>query len=578
MAYKRFSEEERKKYREEQIEDVAHRMNNYINDMKSTDKFKDFLNTTSKFHNYSMRNIVLIAQQKPDSTLVAGYNSWKNNFERQVQKGAQSIKIIAPIIKKKEHDKLDKQGNVQRDNQGNPQKEVKPTIVGYRTHNVFDISETKGKEVITARDLVHDNLSNSNDYKDLYNEFKSTIVKNNNLNVEERNRSEDSILRDGANGYFSPQADLIVINKDESFDMKFRTLIHEYAHYKLEHGDNSLGLDTGTKELQAESCAYIVADYYNLDTSDYSIGYNATWTAKEQDVLIQYLSDIKDFASNTIEEINSMPNFEQFITKEQSQKLAKEEENNLTKMIDSNLKNGFDKISIIEGNLITDHEMNKTDNGYENEHFKVQFDYNGYDTKNLVDKCNVTVTNKTNDNLIAFKFKQTYNLNNLNNTSQVLVTDLKTDKIYTHNRDYEGNVKDKDFKGLSDEDQLVNFEKYIEKSINDNGILGTQSQLLVDVKRMGFKLEENNESERKEIRLLFKKNYDVVSDNPFKNQKEFIEMNVLTDSNNNHHATFKMENRKGIVIKTAEESDENFYENAEIFSNKLKEKISQIEI
>ena len=578
MAYKRFSEEERKKYREQQIEDVAHKMNSYINEMKNTDKFKDFLNTTSKFHNYSMRNIVLIAQQKPDSTLVAGYNSWKNNFERQVQKGAQSIKIIAPIIKKREHDKLDKKGNVERDNKGNPKVEIKPTIVGYRTHNVFDISETKGKDVITARDLVHDNLSKSNDYKDLYIEFKSTIANNNNLNVEERNRSEDNILRGGANGYFSPQANLIVINKDESFDMKFRTLIHEYAHYKLEHGDNTLGLDRGTKELQAESCAYIVTDYYNLDTSEYSIGYNATWTAKEQDVLIQYLSEIKDFASNTIEEINSMPNFEQFITKEQSQKLAKEEEDNLIKMIDSNLKNGFDKMSIIQGNLQTEHNMKKVINGFENENFKVQIDYKGYDTKNIVDKCNVSIINKTTDDNIDFKFKQTYNLNNLNNTSQILVTDLKTDKTYTHNRDYEGNVKGKNFKGLSDEDQLVNFEKYIDKSIQDNGIVGTQSRLLVDVHRMGFKLEEDINSERNELRLLFKKNDNLTTENPFNNQKEFIEMNILTDSNNNHHATFKMENRKGIIIKTAEESDELFNNNALEFKNDLLNKVSQMEM
>lgn len=578
MAYKRFSEEERKKYREQKIDDAAHRMNEYINDMKSTDKFKEFLNTTSKFHNYSMRNIVLIAQQKPDSTLVAGYNSWKNNFERQVQKGAQSIKIIAPVIKKKEHDKLDKEGKVERDNQGNPKKEIKPTIVGYRTHNVFDISETKGKEIITARDLIQDNLNSSNDYKDLYNEFKTTIGKNNNLQIEEKNSTEDSILSEGANGYFSPNKDLIVINKDESFDMKFRTLIHEYAHFKLEHGDNSLGLDTGTKELQAESCAYIVADYYNLDTSDYSIGYNATWTATEQDVLIQYLSDIKDFASNTIEEINSMPNFEQFITKEQSENLAKEEEKSLTKMIDINLKNGFDKVPIIQGNLVTDHNMSKNGNNFENDYFKVDFDYKGYDTKNIIDKCNVTVTNKTNDNNIDFNFKQTYNLNNLNNTSQVLVTDLKTDKTYFHERDYEGNVKGNDFKGLSDEDQLVYFDKYIDKNIEEKGILGTQVTLISDVHKMGFKLENDNESDRQEIKLLFKKNDDIDNKNPFKNQKEFMEINILTDSNNNHHASFKMENRKGIINKSAVESDDIFNENANRFNEKLTEKKQQMEI
>lgn len=69
--------------------------------------------------------------------------------------------------------------------------------------------------------------------------------------------------------------------------------------------------------------------------------------------------------------------------------------------------------------------MNKINDGFENKHFKVKIDYNGYDTNNIFDKCNVLITNKTNDNLIAFKFKQTYNLNNLNNTSLVLVTGFK---------------------------------------------------------------------------------------------------------------------------------------------------------
>lgn len=80
--------------------------------------------------------------------------------------------------------------------------------------------------------------------------------------------------------------------------------------------------------------------------------------------------------------------------------------------------------------------------------------------------------------------------------------------------------------------------------------------------------------ERNEIRLVFEKIINEKSDNPFNNHKKFIEMNVLIDSNSNHHATFKMENRKGIVIKTAEESDELFNNNAIDFQNKLMEKIT----
>lgn len=411
MAYKRFSEEERKNYREKQIEEAANRMNNYINEMQDTDKFKDFLKTTSKFHNYSMRNIVLISQQNPEATYVSGYNNWKNNFDRQVQKGAQGIKILAPIVKKLDHDVLDPNGKVIRDDDGKPVKEKRPTIVGYKTQNVFDISDTKGKPLTTARDLVQDKLSKSNDYKNLYEEFRDTLNQKDNITVQEKTADNDEILEKGANGYYSPTQDLIVIDNNQSFDNKFRVLIHEYAHFKLDHGKSNLELSRGEKELQAESSAFIVADYYNLDTSDYSVGYSATWNRDDKDTIIQYLNEIKSFASETIEEINTMPNFERVITQEQLKGLSKEEENDLTKMIDRNLKNGFDKMPIIEGNLQSDFKMNKAENGYENDKFKVNIEYKGFNTKNDTDRCKVTVTNKIDDEVTAFNFKQNYNLN-----------------------------------------------------------------------------------------------------------------------------------------------------------------------
>src|SRR5699024_4896959 len=203
MTYKNFSEEEKRKYRKQQLEDIAGRMNKYISEMKDTNKFKEFLNTTSKFHNYSLRNIVLIAQQKPESTYLASYNSWNNKLGRQIKKGAKAIKIVSTITNKKEKN---------------------PKVIDYRTQNVFDISDTKSKDLVTARDLIHENLNNSNDYKHLYNEFKNTISNYNDLEIKYNK-----------------------ITNDHNYDEAFRDLIHNYTEYKLENEYSNLQLDNQTK-------------------------------------------------------------------------------------------------------------------------------------------------------------------------------------------------------------------------------------------------------------------------------------------------------------------------------------------
>ena len=534
MTYKKFSEEEKRRYRKQQLEDVAGRMNKYISEMKDTNKFKEFLNTTSKFHNYSLRNIVLIAQQKPESTYLASYNSWNNKLGRQIKKGAKAIKIVSTITNKKEKN---------------------PKVIDYRTQNVFDISDTKGKDLVTARDLIHENLNNSNDYKHLYNEFKNTISNYNDLEIKYNK-----------------------ITNDHNYDEAFRDLIHNYTEYKLENEYSNLQLDNQTKILQKESCNYIISDYYNLDISKYSLDYNSISSFEDKEFIIQYLKDIKDCTSNTIEEINSMTEFERFITSKQYQNITQEEEKSLTKMIDRNLKNGFDKMPIIEGILLEEYDMKKTETGFENEYFEIDIEYNGFDTKNVVDRCDVSIFNKLTTSKTSLNYKQTYSLNNLNNTCQIQITDINNDKIYSYNRDYDGNIKGQNFKDLSDEDQLIKFEKYIEKNIRKNGILGTQSRLLVDIKRMGFEMKTDiSESDENEIKLIFNK-LNKNENNPFKEKKEVIEISVLKDINNNHHATFKMENKNGIVIKTSEESDEVFHQKADLFKKSLLEKKSQMEI
>ena len=80
----------------EKVKEITDKLEAGIKELMDSDKFKEYLKCLSKFHNYSLGNTILIALQKPDATLVAGYTAWKNQFGRQVQKGEQGIRILAP--------------------------------------------------------------------------------------------------------------------------------------------------------------------------------------------------------------------------------------------------------------------------------------------------------------------------------------------------------------------------------------------------------------------------------------------------------------------------------------------------
>ena len=85
-----------KEEKKDALQEILERLEQGVKDFYKGDKFQSYLNTLSKFHNYSLNNTLLIAMQKPEASLVAGYNAWKNNFNRQVQKGEKAIKILAP--------------------------------------------------------------------------------------------------------------------------------------------------------------------------------------------------------------------------------------------------------------------------------------------------------------------------------------------------------------------------------------------------------------------------------------------------------------------------------------------------
>lgn len=560
-------------YKQKKIDSIIEDLNNKLEEFRNNDEtYKQFLDTTSKFHNYSINNVLLIASQRPDATAVAGYKSWKNKFDRQVQKGAKGINIIAPVVKKKDVEIKDNDGNVIRDINGNPKTERKPVISGYRAHNVFDVADTKGKPLITAKDLIKSEFENSDDYKNLYNEFKDYLNEKTDISVEEKHFLDDPTLSEGAHGYFSHTNNNIVISDDKSYDMKFKTLIHEYAHSQLHDPENEQS--KSLKELEAESSAYIVANYYGLDTSDFSLGYISGWANDLSDEQIKdHVKSVHEFSQNTIEEINSLPEFSRYIDNTLQSKMNNDLYSDINNMIDRNLKNGFDKVTIIQGNLENKFNLEKTDeNVYENKNFKITFDYNGYDTNNVEDTCKINLKNKMDNSLDKeFNYTQTYNRNEINHTSTIFVRDNNAtdDKVYKHNRDLDGSINQSDEK-LSHSDEIVQFEKFVNSSVEDKGILNTMAQFVQNGYDMGYDLNLNDNENTNETYI----NMSKTEKNGF---KSVLSSKIEHDQNENIYVDFKIKNPAGIKNLNFTESSEEFNKH-NLETNQTQEKQEEMDM
>lgn len=255
--------------------------------LTDSDRFKQYLNTLAKFHHYSARNIDLIYAQNPQATQVAGFKQWQTAFNRTVNRGEKAIRIAAPIIKK-----------LTPEDQKRFDTTEEKAIVGYRYIPVFDISQTSGEPVLSAKDFVKENLVDHKNVTNLYNELKDYLNNNTDIKVSEKSLSELG----GAKGYFQPNTNEIVIGGDEPDNaLKLKTLYHEYAHSQL-HGLKSAFKDRprAYQETQAEAVAYVAMQNIGVDTSNYSLGYVATW-AKDKAVIHSALSEIQQVSNKVIE-------------------------------------------------------------------------------------------------------------------------------------------------------------------------------------------------------------------------------------------------------------------------------------
>ena len=287
----------------EKLKEITDRLEQGITELFESERYREYLRVMSKFHNYSINNTLLIAMQKPDASLVAGFSAWKNNFGRNVMKGQKGIKIIAPspYKVKQEMKKIDphtQQPIIGKD--GKPVTEEKEiTIPAYKVVSVFDVSQTEGKEL---PDIAVDELTGD---VERYRDFFAALEKTSPVPIGFEQ------IPGSSHGYYHLEDKRIAIQEGMSELQTLKTAIHEIAHAKLHdidlnapENEQQPRVDKRTREVEAESVAYTVCQHYGLDTSDYSFGYVAGWSSGRE--LSELKSSLETIRSAAAEIINSI--------------------------------------------------------------------------------------------------------------------------------------------------------------------------------------------------------------------------------------------------------------------------------
>ena len=266
----------------ERLKEITDSIETGINELFESDRYMQYLRTMSRFHSYSLNNTLLIAMQKPDATLVAGFNKWRDQFSRHVKKGERGIKIIAPTPykMKKEQEKvdpvthapmLDEHGKVQTE-------EVEIKIPMFKVVSVFDLSQTEGEPLpALAADLTGDVSQ--------YKIFMEALKRSSPVPIAFEH------MEAGKDVYFSSREQRIALREGMSEVRTVSAAIHEIAHSKLHNYEKEkqavkedeaapppIPKDRRTEDVEALSFAFAVCTYYGIKTDDYSFGYIASWS------------------------------------------------------------------------------------------------------------------------------------------------------------------------------------------------------------------------------------------------------------------------------------------------------------
>jgi len=293
----------------ERLQQITAGIEQGIKELFESEKYMRYLSVMSRFYRYSVNNTMLIYMQKPDATLVAGYNKWKNQFERHVKRGEHGITIIAPtpFKKKIEEQKLDPDTKAPMLDQDGKviMEEREVEIPMFRPVKVFDVSQTDGKPLPELASSLSGNVQNYEAFMEALR--RSAPVP---LSVEPMAANMD--------GYFSPDQQRIAIRAGMSEVQTVSAAVHEIAHSKLHNyakaqeeaaraGDKEppKKKDRNTEEVEAESISYAVCQYYGIQTGENSFGYIANWSqGKELPELRASLETINKAAGELIADID----------------------------------------------------------------------------------------------------------------------------------------------------------------------------------------------------------------------------------------------------------------------------------
>ena len=287
---------------DKKLKEITERLEQGVKEIFTSERYTEYLDTMSKFHNYSFNNTLLITMQKPDATLVAGYQAWQKKFNRHVKRGEKGIQIIAPtpVKEKQEIEKIDpdtQEPIIGED--GQPETEIVEMVIPrFRVATVFDVSQTEG-EPIAELDVPE--LTGSVQFYDIFMEALQDVSP-----VPVRFMEIDG----EAKGYYHQTEKYIAIKTGMSDLQSMKTGVHEVAHAILHDSDvmDADGIIKGktAKEVEAESIAYIVCSHFGLDTSEYSFTYIASWCeSQNMKTLKASMDTIRKTSAGIIENIET---------------------------------------------------------------------------------------------------------------------------------------------------------------------------------------------------------------------------------------------------------------------------------
>lgn len=275
---------------DERVAELTDQLENGVKELYASGRYEEYLRMMSKFHQYSIGNVMLIYLQCPHATQVAGYRRWKDDFGRQVKRGEKGIKILAPCPYKRivEPEQTDEDDGQQGDT-------LTIKYMRFKVATVFDVSQTEGRELpaLGVDELTGDVPG--------YAEFYDRLAKYSPVPIEVEP------IPGEAKGYFSAQEQRIVLRPGMSQVQTLKTLVHEIAHSKLHDPEQVKPEEQkgrGQKEVEAESVAFVVCQHFGINTSDYSFGYVAGWSkGKELAELKASLDTIRTTAAEIINTI-----------------------------------------------------------------------------------------------------------------------------------------------------------------------------------------------------------------------------------------------------------------------------------